>query len=213
MKNKPYYLNLFLVLFFLQISSVTKAQYERPDKLYSSSGIGFSIPVGETSEYLEPKFSTTLGINLGLGNDGLFLYPKLSLHAYKYQQQTLEAGFGTLVNNGRVTTYLLNLALGYRKIVGKFGFYGFVGGGGGFILTPEVQLSPSNAIATFNNKTNTMTMLETGLGAEYSFGKVSVFLEGSFMRGFNKIQDRRFQSFPLSIGIKPNLSSVLNGKK
>ncbi|MET3113862.1 hypothetical protein AAKU52_001593 [Pedobacter sp. CG_S7] len=212
MSHKTPYLIFLLLALFLSVPTFTKAQNSRTDKLYSSSGVGFSFPIGETNDYLKPKFSTTLGLNLGLGNNGLFLYPKLSLHAYKYQQQTLDAGFATLVNNGRVTTYLLNIALGYRKIVGDFGFYGFIGGGGGFLLTPEVTLSPSNAVASFNNKTNGMTMMETGMGMEYSFGKVSVFLEGTYMRGFNKIQERRFQTIPLTIGIKPNLSSLINGK-
>jgi hypothetical protein len=193
--------------------AILKAQNLRTDKLYSSSGIGISLPVGETNEYLDPKISTTLGFNIGLGNGGLFLYPKVSLHAYRYQQQTLEPGFGTLINNGRVTTYLLNVALGYRKIVGKFGFYGFLGGGGGVVLTPEVSLSRENTVATFSNRNNEMIMMETGIGTEYSLGKVSVFLESTYMRGFNKIQERRFQSIPLSIGIKPNLSSLVNGKK
>jgi len=204
---------IFLVsLILFQIPYLLQAQNQRTDRLYSSSGVGVSLPIGVTNEYLQPKFSTTLGLNIGLGNEGLFLYPKLSLHAYRYDQQTLEPGFGTLINNGRVTTYLLNMGLGYRKIIGKFGLYGFLGGGGGFILTPVIELTPSNSIATFKNKSNTMIMLETGAGMEYNIGKVSLFLEGTFMRGFNKIQERRFQSVPLTIGIKPNLSSVLNGK-
>lgn len=212
MKIKFTFFALFFISLFIQLPTQVKAQHLRPDRLYSSSGVGFSLPVGNTNDYLKPKFSTTLGLNIGLGNEGLFLYPKLSLHAYKYDQQTLEPGFGTLINNGRVTTYLLNMALAYRKIIGDVGLYGFLGGGGGFVLTPEVTLSPSNAEATFTNKSNGMSMLETGIGMEYNFGKVSVFLEGTFMRGFNKIQERRFQAVPLTIGIKPNLSSLLNGK-
>ncbi len=202
-----------LLIVLLIIPFAGRTQTTRTDKLYSSSGIGFSIPVGETAEYLKPKFSTTLGLNLGLGNGGLFLYPKVSLHAYSYDQQVLENGNTTLLNNARATTYLLNMALGYRKMTGDFAFYGFLGGGGGFILTPEVNVSQTNSVATLNNTSNSMVMLETGIGMEYSIGKVSLFLESSLMRGFNKIQDRNFMSVPLSIGIKPNLSSVLNGKK
>ena len=206
------YLILLVSYLLLQTPADVLAQNTRTDKLYSSSGVGFSLPIGNTNEYLQPKFSTTLGLNIGLGNEGLFLYPKLSLHAYRYDQQTLEPGFGTLINNGRVTTYLLNVGLGYRKIMGKFGVYGFLGGGGGFVLTPVIDLTSSNSMATFTNKSNTMTMLETGAGMEYNIGKVSLFLEGTFMRGFNKIQERRFQAVPLTIGLKPNLSSLLNGK-
>ena len=134
MNSRTTILKLFLVNILLQLPTLSQAQEPRTDKLYSSSGVGTSLPIGNTNEYLQPKFSTTLGLNIGLGNEGLFLYPKLSLHAFRYDQQTLEPGFGTLINNGRVTTYLLNLGLGYRKLVDKFGFYGFLGGGGGFIL-------------------------------------------------------------------------------
>ena len=185
----------------------------RKDKLYTSSGFGFSIPVGETSDYFKPKFSTTIGLNIGLGNGGLFLYPKVNLHAYKYDQVALDPGQTTLIHDGRATTYLLNMAIGYRKFHGNFAYYGFLGGGGGFLLTPRVELGNANSVATQSNKSVGMGMLETGVGIEYSLNKVSVFLESSFMHGFQKIQDRRFQSVPLSIGIKPNLSSIINGKK
>jgi hypothetical protein len=95
-------------------SMVVKAQ-TRVDKLYSMSGIGFSFPVGETADYLKPKFSTSLGINLGLGNKGLFLYPKVSLHAFEFNQITPDAGFTYTLEKARATTYLLNVALGYRN--------------------------------------------------------------------------------------------------
>lgn len=205
---------LFIIqLFWFSTSFAQTDQGLRKDKLYTSSGFGFSIPVGETSDYFKPKFSTTIGLNVGLGNGGLFLYPKFSLHAYKYDQVMLDPGQTALINDGRATTYLLNMAIGYRKFHGNFAYYGFLGGGGGFLLTPRIDLDNTNSIATQSNKSVGMGMLETGLGIEYSFNKVSVFLETSFMHGFQKIQDRRFQTVPISIGIKPNLSSVLYGKK
>ena len=208
-------LSLALVIQLCSFTSLF-AQADSPlrrDKLYTSSGFGFSIPVGETSDYFQPKFSTTVGLNIGLGNGGLFLYPKASLHAYKYDQVTLHPGQTTLLEDGRATTYLLNLALGYRKFHGNFAYYGFLGGGGGFILTPRIDLDNAGLVATQKNENVGMAILETGIGMEYSFNKLSVFLESSFMHGFNKVHDRRFQSVPLSIGIRPNLSSIINGKK
>ena len=205
-------LHLFFGLFITYTCSAQQDALTRTDRLYTSSGIGFSLPVGETNDYFAPKFSTTLGANIGLGNSGLFLYPKVSLHAFQYNQQILDPGFNLLFENSRATTYLLNVGLGYRKIVGRFGYYGFIGTGGGFLLTPQVKLTEGNTTATGSNKTNSMTMLESGLGIEYSLGKLSLFLESSFMNGFNKIEGRRFQSVPISIGIKPNLSSILNDK-
>ncbi|WP_432710920.1 hypothetical protein [Pedobacter sp.] len=203
---------LALQLFCFSISYAQTDNLGRKDKLYTSSGFGFTFPLGETSDYFKPKFSTTIGLNIGLGDGGLFLYPKVDLHAYKYDQQMLEPGQTTLFRSGRSTTYLLNMALGYRKFHGNFAYYGFLGGGGGFLLVPRINLENGNTEATQSNKTVGMGILETGIGIEYSLNKVSLFLESSFMHGFQKIQDRRFQSVPISIGIKPNLSSIINGK-
>lgn len=81
-----------LLLLCTVVSIQVKAQ-SRPDKLYSMSGIGFAFPMGETSDYFKPKFSTSLGLNLGLGDGGLFLYPKVSLHAFTFNQITPDAGY------------------------------------------------------------------------------------------------------------------------
>lgn len=189
-----------------------KAQDTRPDKLYSSNGIGLSIPVGKTADYFAPKFSTTLGANIGLGNGGLFLYPKLSLHAYQFNQITADEGYTYKVQKGRSTTYLLNLALGYRKIVNKWGFYGFAGGGGGVILTPQAEVNPATLEVTMKNKSNGMAIAEAGGGIEYNLGAVNLFTEISYQHGFSNVQNEKFNSVPISIGIKPNLSKLF-GKR
>ena len=196
------------------LNSQTSAQTNtgRTDKLYSMSGFGFAFPVGETADYLKPKFSTSLGLNLGLGNGGLFLYPKVSLHAYEFNEITPDAGYNYALQKSRATTYLLNLALGYRKITGKFAFYGFAGGGGGFILTPRITVNPASMQAIQSNKSNTMGMIEAGAGTEYKIGGASLFIEASYMHGFNNIQNRNFSSAPITVGIKPNLSKLLNKK-
>ncbi len=209
---KKYYTLLFLSILF--ICSKIKAQESTPrqDKLYTMSGIGFSLPVGETSDYLKPKFSTSLGLNLGLGNGGLFLYPKVSLHAYSYNEITPDAGYSYALKEGRATTYLLNVTLGYRKITGKFAFYGFAGGGGGIILTPRVTVNSQNLQATMDNKSNSMGTLEAGAGTEYNIGGAALFIEASYMHGFSKIQNRSYNVVPISIGIKPNLSKLFKKK-
>lgn len=185
----------------------------RQDKLYSMSGIGFSFPVGESTDYLKPKFSTSLGLNLGLGNKGLFLYPKVSLHAYGYQELNPDEGYSYSLQKARATTYLLNLALGYRHISGKFAWYGFAGGGGGIILTPRITVDQNSRLATLDNKSNGIGMIEAGLGAEYNIGGASLFIETSYMQGFSKIQNRNFSAVPLAVGIKPNLSKLFNKRK
>lgn len=207
------YLSILLIfgclLSFNQQGNAQK-NTERSDKLYSMSGFGFAFPIGETADYLKPKFSTSLGLNLGLGNNGLFLYPKVSLHAYLFNEIVPDGGYDYTLQKSRATTYLLNLAMGYRKIVDKFAFYGFAGGGGGFILTPRVTVNSGDMQATLDNKSNTMTMIEAGAGTEYHIGGASLFIETSYMRGFNHIQNRNFSSAPITIGIKPNLSKLLN---
>ncbi|PWS29144.1 hypothetical protein DHW03_04780 [Pedobacter yonginense] len=199
-----------MMLLAIAITTNVKAQTGRPDKLYSMSGIGFAFPMGETSDYLKPKFSTSLGINLGLGDGGLFLYPKVSLHAFTFNQITPDAGYTYTLQNGRATTYLLNVALGYRKIVDKWAFYGFAGGGGGFILTPQAGVNSATLQVNMDNKTNSMGIIEAGGGIEYNIGGANLFVEASYMYGTGKIQNRVFNTVPISIGIKPNLSKLLS---
>lgn len=201
-----------IALFLTIITFNIKAQDTRPDKLYSSSGFGLSIPVGKTSDYFAPKFSTTLGLNIGLGNAGLFLYPKISLHAYQFNQIVADEGYTYKVQKGRSTTYLLNVALGYRKIVDKWAFYGFAGGGGGFILTPQASVNAVTLEVTMKNKSNAMAIAEAGGGIEYNLGAVNLFAEASYQHGFSKIQNEKFNSVPISIGIKPNLSKLFKKK-
>ncbi|GGI25772.1 hypothetical protein [Pedobacter mendelii] len=199
-----------IVVLMLGLATQANAQTGRPDKLYSMSGIGFAFPIGETADYLKPKFSTSLGINLGLGNGGLFLYPKVSLHAFEFNQITPDAGYTYTLQKGRATTYLLNVALGYRKIVNKWAFYGFAGGGGGFVLTPQAGVNAQTLQVTMDNKNNGMGIVEGGGGIEYNIGGANLFVEASYMYGFTKIQNRVFNTVPISIGIKPNLSKLLS---
>jgi len=202
-------LTLSLLLLCGAVSINVKAQ-NRPDKLYSMSGIGFAFPMGETSDYFKPKFSTSLGLNLGLGDGGLFLYPKASLHAFTFNQITPDAGYTYTLQKGRATTYLLNVALGYRKIVNKWAFYGFAGAGGGFILTPQASVNTTTLQVTQDNKSNGLGIAEAGAGIEYNIGGANLFVEASYMYGFSKIQNRVFNTVPISIGIKPNLSKLLS---
>jgi len=202
--------NHILFTFMLLASIYSAKAQTRSDKLYTVSGVGTSIPVGDASDIFGPKISTTLGLNLGLGNGGLFLYPKFSLHAFTYNAARPDEDFTYTAQNGRATTYLLNVALGYRKMAGNFAFYGFVGGGGGFILTPRAEVNNPALQVNLSNQSHFMPMLEGGAGVEYSLGRLSIFTEVSYMNGFQKIQDRNFTTMPLTFGIKPNLSKLFN---
>ena len=202
------YLSLFLTTLATIIGSAATHAQDRKDKLFTVSGIGTSMPVGEASDVFGPKISTTLGLNIGIGKGGLFLYPKLSLHALSYRGKIAEPGFTYTAQTGRATTYLLNLGLGYRKIVGKFAFYGFAGGGGGYILTPMVRVNDAAQQVKISNKTHFMPILEGGAGTEFNLGGLSLFAEVGYMNGFKKIQDRNFRTMPLTFGIKPNLSRL-----
>ncbi|WAC40225.1 autotransporter outer membrane beta-barrel domain-containing protein [Pedobacter sp. SL55] len=188
---------------------VLKAQ-TRTDKLYTISGIGTSVPVGKTADVFGRKISTTLGLNYGLSNGGLFLYPKVSLHALSYRAKTPDAGFAYTAQVGRATTYLLNVGLGYRKMVGKFAFYGFAGAGGGYILTPRVRVDNAALQVEMSNQSHFMPIAEGGAGVEFSLGGLAIFTEASYMNGFEQIQARNFTTVPLTIGIKPNLSKLFN---
>ncbi|MFN0290245.1 autotransporter outer membrane beta-barrel domain-containing protein [Pedobacter helvus] len=201
------YFILFVAITLLPI--VLKAQ-ARTDKLYTVSGIGTSVPVGKAADVFGRKISTTLGLNYGLGQGGLFFYPKVSLHAFSYRAKMPDAGFTYTAQVGRATTYLLNLGLGYRKMVGKFAFYGFAGAGGGYILTPRVNVNDAALQVKLSNQSHFMPIAEGGAGIEYSLGGLAIFTEASYMNGFEKIQARNFTTVPLTIGIKPNLSKLFN---
>jgi hypothetical protein len=200
--------SLSILIMCLGKSAFSQGTPRRPDLFYSMSGFGFSVPVGKSSDIFKPKFSTTLGANFGLGSGGLFLYPKLSLHVFNYAELAPESGFDYALQDGRATTYLVNVALGYRKIVDKFAFYGFIGGGGGFILTPQITVNEETNQAKLSNQNHAMGIIEPGLGIEYNIGGANLFFESSFMHGFSKIQNRAFNSVPLTFGIKPNLSKL-----
>ena len=197
-----------LLLVGSTFSLIAQEQVQRADKFYSVSGFGFAFPFGATASYLGPKFSTAVGGTLALGNSRFFLYPKASLHAYVYNELNPDPGYKTVIRDSRATTYLANLTIGYRMVAGRYGMYGFIGPGGGLILTPRVSLDMANKVATLNNKVNGMTNLETGVGTDYSLGFTLLFIEASYMRGFNKIQNRVFQSIPVTFGMKTNLSKV-----
>lgn len=196
------------MLVLLLVGAKTQAQNTRPDKLYSMSGIGFALPVGPTTDYYKAKFSTELGANIGIGNAGWFLYPKVSFQTFSFNQIKPDNGFTYTAQKGRSTTYLLNVALGYRKIVNSWAFYGFVGAGGGTVLNPQLTVDNNTLQVTTNNKSSGMGTAEGGAGIEYNLGGLNIFVESSYMYGFSKIQDKTFNVVPISIGIKPNLSSL-----
>ncbi len=206
----PFLLGLSIIVSTLSVNAQSVGT--RPDKLYSMSGLGFAFPVGETADYLKPKFSTSIGLNVGLGNSGLFLYPKVSLHAYGYKELSPDAGYTYALQKGRATTYLLNVALGYRVFTGKFSFYGFAGGGGGIILTPRIAVNQATLQAELSNKSNSMGIMEGGLGTELNLGTLVMFAEVSYMHGFSEIQNRAFNSAPVTVGIKPNLAMMFKKK-
>lgn len=176
--------------------------------MYFRSGFGFTVPVGESNEYLTTKFSTSLGMLYALGQGPLFIYPKLNLHAFGFNQLRPESGNQTLAKVGRATTYLLNVAIGYRTSIGRVGLYGFLGGGGGLILTPRIVLNPGATTATQHNQTTGMPILETGGGVDYGFGNTQLFIEASYLSGFRKIENKTFHSLPVNVGVKTNISRI-----
>lgn len=215
--HRAYLYAAFFTLFFIVCARSLSAQTDgkplpdsvRSDLLYSMSGFGFAFPIGQTGDYFSPRFSTDLGLNIGLGKANWFLYPKVSLQAYRYDEQYAEQGFSTRIQAGRATTYLANIMLGYRATTGKVSYYGFAGGGGGLILTSQIRVSPDASEALMTNRNNWMPTIEAGGGIEYSLGDAVLFIEGSYLRGFRDIQGRTFNSVPVYVGIKPNLTKLI----
>lgn len=179
----------------------------RSDKVYFRSGFGLSVPVGTSRDYLNPKFSTSLGGLFFLNGNNTFLYPKIGLNAYGYDQLNVDPGSDNRIVHGRSTTYLLVMNYGYRKVFSRLGFYGFGGGGGGVILVPKVRIPDTEMIRIYN-KSNLITLLEAGFGADYSFGNILLFAEGSYTHGLNKLEQQRYQAIPLSFGVRTNITKI-----
>jgi len=197
---------IFLVIFFAAMRSPAQNQTPRIDKVYFRSGFGFSVPIAETKSYLKPKFSTSLGGMVFLAKSQFFVYPRLGLNAYSYDQLT-KTGLENRILNGRSTTYLLSLDLGYRKAINRFAFYGVAGTGGGFILLPKISALQGSAI-TMRNELNSIILLEGGIGGDYSFGNVLIFAEGTYTQALNKLAGQTYQAVPVNIGIRTNISKV-----
>ncbi|RZL17341.1 MAG: hypothetical protein EOO89_08380 [Pedobacter sp.] len=203
---------LLLLIAFTTYFTANAQTEPRRDGFYTMSGIGFVFPVGETSDYLKPKFSSTLGANIAVGNGGLFIYPKVNLFSYAFDQLVLEPGNNFLVKDGRATTYILNLNIGYRGNSGDMSYYGFVGGGGGIVLTQLGEVDPVTSQVTLSNKTNGTATMEVGGGLEYRLGTFILFTEVSYLHGFKEIQNRSFSSIPVSVGFKTDLSKLFRKK-
>jgi len=211
--NLPIRTLLFSTLLLtISLPSFSQETKLRPDKFYTMSGFGLAIPVGENSSFMRPKFSTSIGVNLGLGNAGFFLYPKVSLHAFGYDNVVAEPDYNFELQQGRATTYLLSVALGYRKILNKFSFYAYTGVGGGAVLSPRVMINQETSTAILNNKTNTLATIEPGAGIEFNIGGANLFLETSYMHGLGEVGHKPFNTIPIMFGIKPNLSKLFINK-
>lgn len=211
-KNLPH---IIVFILFILLNNTKVLSQKVGGKLYTMSGIGFSFPIGKTNDYFKPKFSTTLGLNIDIGKKGFFLYPQVDFHAYSFFQQiAADSGNSFLANKSRATTYLLNLAVGYRKNIQKrMSLYGYAGGGGGLILNPHIKVEKNQATATLKNKSISMPIVEAGVGVEYNLGSVCLFIETSFMHGLNKIQGRPFNAVPVCFGIKPDIHKLLKKRK
>lgn len=198
-----------LFFIFTNIIQVNAQKNERTDHFYTMSGFGFTFPIGETNDYLSAKFSNTLGLNIALGSTGgWFLYPKINLHAFKFDQLVPENGNPYLVKSGRSTTYVANLNLGHRFTKNQFSYYGYLGLGGGIILTKRGDINQTNGHALLRNESNTIASLETGAGIEYKMGTFILFSEMSYWHGFLKIEQKDFNLVPLTVGFKTDLSKV-----
>lgn len=196
----------------ISVSYCNAQETARSDKIFFRSGFGFAFPIAESRHYLSPKFSTSLGGLVFLGNNNFFFYPKIGLNAYRYDQLYRDLGENSRVMHGRSTTYLLSADFGYRKAIKNFGFYGFTGAGGGVVLVPKLSEPEADVIRMYNT-TNLVALVEAGLGTDYSFGNVLIFAEGSYTHGLNKLDQQRYKAVPVSIGVRTNITGVFYRKQ
>ena len=194
------------------IDACRAQEARRSDKIFFRSGFGFAFPVAESRDYLNPKFSTSLGGLVFLGKNNFFFYPKIGLNAYGYDQLYRDLGANSRVMHGRSTTYLLSADFGYRKSLKNFGVFGFTGTGGGVVLVPKLSEPEADVIRMYNT-TNFIALLEAGLGVDYSFGNVLLFAEGSYTHGLNKLDQQHYKAVPVSIGVRTNITRVFYSRQ
>lgn len=200
-----------LIWFLLAIGyavaqSATDSLHHR--KIYVTSGMGWGFALGETNDVLQAKFSNSLGLDISLANRHYFLYPSIDFLTFRYNQQVSDSGYPYDLDRGRSNFYILNLAGGIRKQLGKLNVYAFAGPGAGVVVEPRAAVSSPASKVTIETSTHLTPTLRGGAGADYQIGGFFLFIETGWLHNFRHIQQRPVNVLSLYGGLKTDVTKL-----
>jgi len=177
-------------------------------KVYVTSGLGWGLAVGATNDILKAKFSNSLGLDISLRNRHYFVYPSLDFLAFEYNQHEDDPQYAHRLEQGRSNFYVLNLAGGMRKQLGKLNVYAFAGPGAAVVVEPRARLSAADQKIVIENKSQFTPTVRGGMGADYRIGGFFLFAETGWLHHFRNIQKRPVNIVSLYGGLKTDVTRL-----
>lgn len=213
MKNR--YLILFSAL-FIASTAISRAQSVdsilgmgqeilQKERIFSVKGIGMAFPIGGVSDVLQPRFSSSIGLQILAKNRKHFLYPSLDYLNYKYDQINLESDYDYKTRNANATFYMGSIAYGYMKNIKKFRIFGSAGVGAGILNEPRSRIDVQAGEVNYSNKSSLSGIIKLNTGLDYGARRFKFFAELSYMQNTKKIQGHNLQTFAVNVGTKTNL--------
>lgn len=177
-------------------------------KVYVVSGMGWGFAIGETYDILNAKFSNTLGLDFSLPNRHYFVYPSIDFLTFSYNQQVHDPDYPYDLEKGRSNFYVLNLAGGIRKQLGKLNVYTFIGPGAGLVSEPRADVRSAENRVKIENTVSLTPTLRWGGGADYKVGGFFLFIETGWLHNFRNIQGRSVNVISLYGGLKTDVTRL-----
>lgn len=177
-------------------------------KVYVTSGMGWGFALGRTSDVLQAKFSNSLGLDISLAKEGFFLYPSLDFLVFRYNQQEGDSDYPYDLDRGRSNFYILNLAGGVRKQIGRLNTYAFAGPGAGVIAEPRAAVSEATRNVSIETTSYLTPTLRGGVGADYRIGGFFLFVEAGWLHNFRSVQQRPVNVLSLYGGLKTDITKL-----
>ena len=176
-------------------------------EIHLANSMGWGIPVGQTSQILRAKYSTNLGLDIGLQDKRYFLFPSIDFLSFKFNQAIPDPAYPYQIKNGNSYFYLLNLAAGRRIQWNKFAIHAYLGPGAGMVTEPRAMVD-ADQVVHLKNKYYFTGSVRLGSGAHYQLGNVRLFADVSYLHNFRETQGASTQVLTIYGGIRTNITQV-----
>lgn len=207
----PIYQTLVIIFMISTLQAVAQTNAEplrKHDKIHVVSGMGWGFSAGSIGEVLRPKFSSNLGLDISLKKEPYFLYPSIDFLTFGYNQQEPDPGYPFSLEKSRGNFYVLNLAGGIKKSIGKVNTYGYAGPGIALVSEPRSNVMLSEQRVRIENKRHLSPALRGGVGADYKLGGFYLFVEAGWLHSFRKIQERPVHIISMYGGLKTDVTRI-----